>query len=188
MHKESRKNVIMKRLLLIFCAAFTVSNVSAQALETSLSAAFAVGTGSNFTKAGFMAEVGFMPKIAPKVQIGGQVGFLLLPGAEVESGNLIDVNPSPNQNFISVAAAARIDIAKGFKVQADLGYAFGVNKTNQFSSPFGIPIENVNGFYYSPKVLYQLAERFLVMLAYRGIALDGFEWQVITFGLTLRII
>lgn len=177
---------MMKRLLLLVCTAFVFSNLSAQKLEASLSAAFAVSDGSNYTKTGFMGEIGFMPKIAPKVQIGGQVGFLLLPGKEVLFDDFNDTAPS--QNFISLAAAARIDIAKGFKAQGDLGYAFGVNKTDQFDGIFGIPIENVNGFYYSPKVLYELTERVLIMLAYRGIALDGFDWQVITAGLTLRII
>ncbi|MEP2935710.1 MAG: hypothetical protein ABJM06_08325 [Gilvibacter sp.] len=176
----------MRNVLLLFCIAFCVQTTVAQKLEMSLSGAFAVGDGRDFTTTGFMAEVGLMPKVAPKLQLGGQVGFLLLPGKEIEFSDYTDAAPS--QQFVSLAGAARLDIAKGFKVEADIGYAFGVNKTDQFDSVFGIPIENVNGFYYSPKLLYEVTDRVLALLAYRAIALDGFDWQVISAGITVRIL
>lgn len=176
----------MKKFLFLFCLVFCVQSLMAQKLEMSLSGAFTVGDGRDFTKTGFNAEVGFMPKIAPKLQLGGQVGFLLLPGKEIVFSDFLDVVPS--QKFISIAGAARLDIAKGFKVEGDIGYAFGVNKTDQFDGIFGIPIENVNGLYYSPKLLYELSNRILAVIAYRAIALDGFDWQVITAGITVRLI
>ena len=59
-----------------------------------------------------------------------------------------------------------------FILGADLGYAIGVS-----------PSDNDGGFYYAPRIQYGVSESIDIVLAYRGISVDGGSFDVLTLGI-----
>ena len=74
--------------------------------------------------------------------------------------------------FIPIAGAARFNVSDDFILGADLGYAIGVS-----------PSDNDGGFYYAPRIQYGVSESIDIVLAYRGISVDGGSFDVLTLGI-----
>ncbi len=73
--------------------------------------------------------------------------------------------------FLPIAAAGRYAVSEEFTLGADLGYAIGL-------SPDG----NDGGFYYAPKVQYSISDSLDIVLAYKGVSLDGGSFDALSLG------
>ena len=48
-------------------------------------------------------------------------------------------------------------------------------------------MENDGGFYYAPKVQYGISETIDIVLAYKGVSLEGGSFDSITLGVEFRL-
>ncbi len=74
--------------------------------------------------------------------------------------------------FLPIAAAGRFNVSEEFAIGADLGYAIGIN-------PSGLD----SGFYYAPRVQYGVSESLDIVLAYKGISINGFTISSLNIGI-----
>ena len=165
---------------------FTALSFGQQGLE--VGAAFGLPTGdARFAvSANFVVEAGYWVNIADKVALGPKVGYSAMSGDKVAIPN--DLIDAPNQNYLTVAAAGLIEFADRFWVGADIGYGFGANGFDQNDQDFGIPVENVNGFYYSPRLRYRFSDRLSLEAAYRSILIDDYDASSVTVGVNVVLL
>ncbi|WP_374959770.1 outer membrane beta-barrel protein [Gilvibacter sp.] len=164
----------------------TVASCGQQGLE--VGAAFGLPTGdARFAvAANFVVEGAYWVNLADKVALGPKVGYSSMSGDEVVFSDFLE--DAPNQNYLTVAAAGLIEFADRFWAGADIGYGFGANGFDQNDQIFGIPIENVNGFYYSPRLRYRFSDRLNIEAAYRSILIDDYDASSVTVGVNIQLV
>lgn len=101
------------------------------------------------------ADVAYMWPVAPSLHVGVASGFQnFFVKSEFKDNDFVDLN------YVPVAASGQFSVTPNFFVGADLGYAFTTSGG-----------EDAGGFYYLPKVGYQL-DRFEVFGGYRAVSSD----------------
>lgn len=144
----------MKKLVLSIMAvlAFTWAQAQDSGIKLGGHVDVPIGDASDLTSIGFGADLAYMFDVSEEFKLGATVGYLSYQGKK-EHGEKRD-----NLGFLPIAAVAQFSLAENIFIGADVGYALGLS-----------PDYNKGGFYYMPKVGYQI-DLFEVYVGYKGIA------------------
>lgn len=153
----------MKKLFLAAFAVFAFASVNAQEFKAGVNAGLPIGDAGDFSTFAIAVELGYLFDVSEDFQAGPTVGF----NHSFGDSDIIDEDFS----WLPIAAAGRFAVSEEFTLGADLGYAVGI-------APDGID----SGFYYAPRAQYGVSDALDIVLAYRGISLDGISWSQITLG------
>ncbi|MEZ4875434.1 MAG: outer membrane beta-barrel protein [Flavobacteriaceae bacterium] len=162
----------MKKLLLLTFIAITGFTANAQ-FTAGVSGGLPIGDAGDLATFSIAVDLGYLFEISDNFSAGPITGFSHSFGDEITIlGTTFDVE---DVQFIPIGAGGRFGVSDTFTLGADLGYALGVNDGND------------GGFYYSPRVQYSISELIDLVLAYRGVSLDGGSWDIISFGFEFGI-
>ncbi len=163
----------MKKLFLAAFAVFAFASVNAQDFNAGISAALPMGDAGDFTSFGVNLDVNYLWEVSEDFSAGVASGYQHYFGSEEDVtlfGQTVTVEYD-DFGFLPIAAAGRYAVSEEFTLGADLGYAIGL-------SPDG----NDGGFYYAPKVQYGISDNLDIVLAYKGVSLDGGSFDAISLG------
>jgi hypothetical protein len=162
----------MKKVLL-FAAfavfAFTASSALGQ-FSAGLSGGLRIGDAGDLATFAIAVDLGYLFEISDTFDAGVATGYSHSFGDEIDLGPLGSFDVEDVQ-FIPLAASARFGVSDAFTLGADLGYAIGINDGND------------GGFYYSPRAQYGVSETIDIVLAFRGVSVDGGSWDVVSLGI-----
>ena len=159
----------MKKLLLVAAiAVFGLSSVNAQNFNGGISLGLPIGDAGDAWTFNVTLDVNYLWDAGENFKAGVATGFSHSFGDSIDTGfGTFDVEDA---QFLPLAGAARFAVSEEFTLGADLGYAIGISEGND------------GGFYYSPRAQYSLSEALDIVLAYRGVSLDGGSFDVLTLG------
>lgn len=167
----------MKKLILIVCFAFLGISANAQ-FSAGVSGGLPIGDAGDIATFAIAVDLGYLFEISDSFSAGPTAGFQHNFGEEttIDTGFGSVTVEAEDTQFLPIGAAGRFEVAESFTLGADLGYAVGI-------SPDG----NDGGFYYSPRAQYSVSELIDIVVAYRGVSLDGGSWDIITAGIEFGI-
>ena len=113
------------------------------------------------------ADTGYMFALGEVVDLGAMVSFIHGFPEKYDNGGA----DLPNIQFLPLAASVRIWPSNSFSLGVDGGYAVGLNDGND------------GGLYYKPILGYLMGTQTEISLSYTGIAVDGFDWATVNFGI-----
>ena len=138
-----------------------------------LSGGIPIGDAGDLATFAIAVDLGYLFEISDTFDAGPTIGYSHSFGDDISGGGItIEVD---DVQFIPVAASGRFEVAPDFTLGADLGYAIGVNDGND------------GGFYYSPRAQYSVSDAIDIVVAYRGVSLDGDTWGIISAGVEFGI-
>jgi len=161
----------MKKLLIMAAiAAFGFTSVQAQEGGIKLGINFGLPVGDeffkNYSSFNLSVDAAYLITVADSFQVGPTIGYSHFFAKEYE---FLGANVKGDDiQFIPIAGSARFDL-DGLFFGADLGYAVGVNDGND------------GGFYYKPKIGYNLGPASLIF-SYSGISLDDGSISSLNLG------
>ncbi|MEM6718189.1 MAG: outer membrane beta-barrel protein [Bacteroidota bacterium] len=161
----------MRKIILAVVAVFTIAftaNAQDDKFEVGISGGIPTGDASDFFSFSIGADVSYLWNVSDKFYAGFSTGMTNADGDEVMVGNA-SISTDDAQ-FVPLAAGARYNVAGKFFVGADVGYAIGINEGND------------GGFYYRPKIGYDITDKINVNIMYTGIALDDADFTTIGLG------
>lgn len=164
----------MKKLMLMAAVAvFGVLNVNAQDFKVGANLGMPIGDSGDVASLSIILDVAHYWEVSEKFDVGIASGYSHSLGEDQEYsfGGVTIKSEAEDFGFIPVAGAARFNVSEDFTLGADLGYAIGI-------SPDG----NDGGFYYAPRVQYGVSESLDIVLAYRGVSLDGGSFDILSLG------
>ena len=116
-------------------------------------------------------DLGYMFEISENFKAGPIAGYSLSFGDDdwviIDDGT---GDSSPDVSFLPVGAGGRFVVAPNLLLGADLGYAVGLNDGND------------GGFFYAPRISFSASKDVDIVGAFRGVAIDGGSWDIITLG------
>ena len=147
----------MKKLFLLsIFAIFAITSLSAQGeLKAGVNAGLITGDFSDGYSFNITLDVAYLWEASEQIDAGIVTGYSHSLGKDVNGFTPDDVS------FLPIAAAGRFNISEEFAVGVDLGYAVGINEGND------------GGFYYAPRIQYNVSESLDLVLAYRGVSIDA---------------
>lgn len=163
----------MKKLFLAAFAVFAFASVNAQEFKAGVSAALPMGDAGDVSSFGVNLDVSYLWEVSEDFKAGVASGYQHYFGSEEDVtlfGQTVTVEYD-DFGFLPIAAAGRYAVSEEFTLGADLGYAIGL-------SPDG----NDGGFYYAPKVQYSISDNLDIVLAYKGVSLDGGSFDALSLG------
>jgi len=166
----------MKKLLLIVVVAL-MSLTAAQAqgqFRAGISGGLPIGDAGDLATFAIAIDLGYLFEISDAVDIGATTGYSHTFGDTIDLGGFGQVEIEDIQ-FIPIAASGRFEVATNFTLGGDVGYALGVNDGND------------GGFYYSPRAQYGVSDAIDIVVAFRGVAVDGGSWDIVTAGVEFGI-
>ncbi|WP_182835528.1 outer membrane beta-barrel protein [Flagellimonas lutimaris] len=132
-----------------------------------------IGDAGDLATFAIAVELGYLFDVSDEFKAGPTLGYSHSFGEDIDTGfGTFEVD---DIQFLPIAAAGRFSITDEFSLGADLGYAIGINDGND------------GGFYYAPRAAYSVSEAIDIVLAYRGVSLDGGSWDIISLGLEFGI-
>jgi hypothetical protein len=159
----------MKKVLLIAAlAVFGLSVAQAQeGFKVGATAALPVGDADDFTTFGFGLDASYLWEVGSGFLVGATAGYHHFFGDDIEEfGFTFEVD---DFQFIPLAASARYYFTDDFFAGADLGYALGINDGND------------GGFYYRPKIGYDLGP-VAIHASFAGVSADLDDGESIDFN------
>jgi len=166
----------MKKVL--FLAAFIIMGVTSMNAQNQfragISGGLPIGDAGDFATFAIAVDLGYLFEISDTFDAGVATGYSHSFGDEIDLGVLGTVDVEDVQ-FIPIAGSARFEVAPNFTLGADLGYAVGINDGND------------GGFYYSPRAQYGVSEAIDIVVAFRGVSLDGGSWDIVSAGVEFGI-
>lgn len=165
----------MKKLLLFTVfAMLSVTFVTAQGqFRAGLSGGIPIGDAGDFATFAIAVDLGYLFEISDSFDAGIATGYSHSFGDTIDvAGMQIDLD---DVQFIPIAGSARFEVAPSFTLGGDIGYALGVSDGND------------GGFYYSPRAQYGVTETIDIVIAFRGISVDGGSWDIVTAGVEIGI-
>ncbi|MEM7087081.1 MAG: outer membrane beta-barrel protein [Bacteroidota bacterium] len=166
----------MKKLFLIVAVAlmsFTAANAQGQ-FRAGLSGGLPIGDAGDFATFAIAVDLGYLFEISDSFDAGATTGYSHSFGDTIDLPIVGSVEIEDVQ-FIPIAASGRVEVAPNFVLGGDVGYALGVNDGND------------GGFYYSPRAQYGVSDAIDIVVAYRGVSLDGGSWDIISAGIEFGI-
>ncbi|TAI48983.1 outer membrane beta-barrel protein [Flagellimonas allohymeniacidonis] len=131
-----------------------------------------IGDASDFATFAIAVDLGYLLEISDEFSAGPAIGYSHSFGDDITSGGFtIEVD---DVQFLPIGGEARYAF-DSFFVGGGLGYAIGINDGND------------GGFYYSPRFGYNVSDKVAIMAAYRGVAVDGGSWDLITAGVEINL-
>ena len=150
----------MKKIALFTLAVFFgLSCVKAQDFNGGIHLGLPLGDAGDYADFSLIADLNYLFDVSDEFRVGPSVGY---------SHSFVD--GLDDIQFLPIAAAGRFNASPEFSIGVDLGYAVGVNDGNE------------GGFYYSPRVAYSVTDLIDLVLAYRGVSLDGGSWDILSLG------
>lgn len=152
----------------------------ANAQEGKFKAGANVGLPMGDIKDGYTFTVGldaaYTWAISDKFEAGVGSGYSLYMGKSyTENFGGVEVKyDGEDASFVPVYGTAQYLLTESIFLGADLGYAIGIS-----------PSENDGGFYYQPKVGFQVSE-FSVYAGYKGISVEGGTFSSVNLGFNYR--
>jgi len=165
----------MKKIILFIAIALLgVTFINAQGqFRAGLSGGLPMGDAGDLATFAIAVDLGYLFEISDSFDAGVATGYSHSFGDEVDFGfGTVEVE---DVQFIPIAASGRVEVAPSFTLGADLGYAVGINEGND------------GGFYYSPRAQYGVSEAIDIIAAFRGVAVDGGSWDIISAGVEIGI-
>ncbi len=165
----------MKKLVL-FTLALTLVTTTLQAqgqFRAGADLALPIGDAGDVSTFGIALDLAYILEIDDNFSAGPIAGYQHFFGDEISGGGF-SISISDVQ-FLPIGGMAQYNFSDQFSGRASLGYAIGVSDGND------------GGFYYSPAVGYNITETIAILLAYRGIAVDGGTWDAIALGVEFGI-
>lgn len=165
----------MKKTILAVVAVFAMvftANAQDGKFEVGANAAIPVGDAGDFYTFSIGLDVAYVWNVADKFDAGVATGFTNAFGDEVSTtvAGITVTADAEDAQFIPIAGTARYSLTSDLFVGADLGYAIGINDGND------------GGFYYRPKVGYNISEKVSLNVSYTGISVDGGSFDTIGLG------
>lgn len=155
----------MKKLFLLpIFAILTITSVNAQEFKAGVNVGLPLGDIEDAYTLNIGVEANYLWDVSEEFKAGISAGYSHYLG---DSDFGVD-----DAGFLPIAAAGRFNVSEDFVIGADLGYAVGI-------SPSG----NDGGFYYAPRVQYGVSESLDIVLAYKGISVDGGTFSSINLGI-----
>ncbi|HUH28178.1 outer membrane beta-barrel protein [Gelidibacter sp.] len=164
----------MKKLFLLAALAIFGTNLHAQDFKLGINAGLPLGNAGDVSSFSLILDAGFLWEVSEEFDLGVMSGFSHSFGKEAAQIGNASVNYG-DVSFIPIAGAARFNASDKFTLGLDLGYAIGVSDGND------------GGFYYAPRVQYGVSETMAIVLAYRGISMDGGSFDILSAGLEFRL-
>ena len=159
-------------LTLIALLGFTAMNAQGQ-FRAGISGGLPIGDAGDFATFAIAVDLGYLFEISDNFDAGATVGYSHSFGDEISAGPItIEID---DHQFIPIAGSARFEVAPKFNLGADLGYAVGINDGND------------GGFYYSPRAQYGVSEAIDIVVAFRGISVEGGSWDIVSAGVEFGI-
>lgn len=153
----------MKKLLcLAVIALFAMSTMNAQGFKPGVVVGLPIGDAGDFSSFTIGVDVSYFWEVSDQFDLGIVSGFT---NSFIKS----EFDGFDDVQFLPVGAGARYNASEEFYIGADLGYGIGINDGNE------------GGFYYRPRVGYQITETISLNLSYASISNDG-SWDNIMFG------
>jgi len=165
------KKVLFFAALLIMGA--TSMNAQGQ-FRAGISGGLPIGDAGDLATFAIAVDLGYLFEISDSFDAGVATGYSHSFGDSIDLGPLGSFDVEDVQ-FIPVAASGRFEVAPNFVLGADLGYAVGINDGND------------GGFYYSPRAQYGVSESIDIVVAFRGVSVDGGSWDIVTAGVEFGI-
>lgn len=164
----------MKKLFLMaVVAVFGFANVNAQDFNLGVNAGLPVGDAGDISSFSLILDANYIWEVSDQFDAGIATGYSHSFG---KSKNLDGANLSHvDFGYIPVAGAGRFNVSEKFILGLDLGYAIGVSNGND------------GGFYYVPKVQYGLSDKMDMIIAYRGVSLNGGSFDILSAGLEFKL-
>lgn len=156
----------MKKRFLLLVVFFTLLNVKAQDFVLGLNVGLPLGDIKDSYTLNIGGDISYLWEVSELFNAGVSAGYSHFLGDSIEGFDIEDAG------FLPIAAAGRFNVTEDFAVGTDLGYAIGI-------SPDG----NDGGFYYAPKVQYAVSQSIDIVLAYKGISVDGGTFSTINLGI-----
>lgn len=125
------------------------------------------GDANNAASLAVGIDTGYLFALGEIVDLGAMVGYI--HGFPEKYGN--EGADLPSIQFLPLAAGVRIWPSNSFSLGAEGGYAVGLNDGNE------------GGLYYKPILGYLMGAQTEISLSYTGIAVDGFDWATVNFGI-----
>ena len=158
----------MKKLVLLSMLFFAVSAVQAQDIKVGAHVGIPVGDSSEGSNFDLGVDVAYLFSPIEMLQVGPMLGFSHYFTEEIDYNGMASVDP-PDASFLPIAASGRVSLGDAVFAGADLGYAFGLNDGND------------GGFYYRPKLGFDLLGVWVVG-SYEGISRDGGSVSSVNVG------
>ncbi|PYE81889.1 outer membrane protein with beta-barrel domain [Winogradskyella epiphytica] len=164
----------MRKLILCAFAVIAFATVEAQDFKLGVSAALPMGDSGDISSFGINLDANYLWGVSDEFSVGLAAGYHHYFGKDYEDsfGGVTYTYEAEDAGFLPIGAAARFNASEEFTIGLDLGYGIGI-------SPDG----NDGGFYYAPKVQYSVSESLDIVLAYKGVSLDGGSFDALSLGL-----
>jgi len=167
---NSKINLMKKFTVFTLAVFFGLATMQAQGdFKAGIHAGLPVGDAGDFSSFAIAVELGYLFDVSDDFQAGPSIGFSQSFGKDVDTG--IGTFKVDDVQFLPIAAAGRFHATDQFSLGLDLGYALGINDGND------------GGIFYAPRAAYSLSETLDLVLAYRGVSLDGGSWDILSLGL-----
>ncbi|MEJ6792877.1 MAG: outer membrane beta-barrel protein [Lacinutrix sp.] len=153
--------------VLISCGAF------AQNFNAGLNVGLPMGDVSDFTTLNIGVDVNYLWEVSDQFEAGVTAGYSHFFGDSYDEtflGQTISIDIE-DVSFLPIGAAVRYNVSEEFTIGADIGYAVGI-------SPNG----SDGGLFYAPKLQYGVSEALDIVLAYRGVSIEGYTFSSINLG------
>lgn len=162
----------MKKIFLVFV--FSVFSFVVNAQDTGFSVgsniAIPLGDTSNSYSISFGVDLDYMFTTEEQINYGFATGY------HTFSGKTILGVKTPYRSFIPLALAVRYDASEKVVIGADLGYGIGMR-----------PSGNKGGFYYKPKITYDIGKNKSLNVFYSGISGDNGTFSNIGLGIMFKL-
>lgn len=164
----------MKKIFLLAAFAIFGSSLHAQDFKLGVNAGLPLGNAGDVSSFSLILDAGFLWEVSEQFDLGVMSGFSHSFGKKAAEIGNASFNYG-DVSFIPIAGAARLNALDKLTLGLDLGYAIGVSDGND------------GGFYYAPRMQFGISETVAVVLAYRGISLDGGSFDVLSAGLEFSL-
>lgn len=164
----------MKKIILSLIAifAFTFAHAQYTGVKFGVNLGAPLGDAKDISSITLGADFAYLYDITEEFHLGASIGYLTFVGKKYHGVK------RDNLGFIPIAATAQYSIVENIFIGADLGYAIGIS-----------PSELDGGFYYLPKVGYQI-DLFEVYVGYKGITSkvdsESYTLSAITLGFNYK--
>ncbi len=159
----------MKKLLFILLIfLFTISSAFSQSnFKIGVNAGIPVGDVEEFTTFQIGFDIAYLYPVSNLFSVGALAGYSRYFGDDISTTlGTIEVD---DISFLPIAASARFGFENSLFVGGDLGYAVGLDDGND------------GGFYYRPKVGYELGP-LAIIASFSGISADGGDVSSVNLG------
>lgn len=159
----------------ILSALFVLSGVFAMQAQFNVGGGIGlpIGDAGDIANFSFVIDASYMFDVSDDFQVGPVTGYSHSFGDEMTFGPVtIEFD---DVQFLPLGGGFRWVSAGGFGLGGDIGYAIGLNDGND------------GGFYYAPRASYGVSEAVSIVAAFRGVAVDGGSFDIITVGAEFAI-